>query len=260
MAGPVSRVIPREELSEFQRWQFNSLLEGEAFQQAGAVAADTLPSLDSLPANTLPEPDLPVVEPEPVAEESVLPFPTAEEIEAIEQQAREEGFQSGLLAGRMAAENEINRLRVLLSGVADACQAAEVQLASDVLDLALTVARQLVRDELSLDRTLMLPAIREAISGLPPVKAPARLVLNPEDLTAISSLLAGDLPSEYWRFVPDPSLSSGSCRIESAVSSVNLGMAERWLNILSVLGKKERSDLTWGHVPQQNGPDDDSLA
>ncbi len=251
MAGPNSRVIPREELSEFQRWQFSTLLDDAPQAQVAGPAKDVVPAVQYEPLPDILQPELPPSghSPESPQLPEVVHFPTAEEIESIERQAQEEGYQSGLAAGRLAAELEVNRLRALLSDLAEACRGVEVQLADDVLDLALVVARQLVREELRADRTLLLPAIREAIAGLPTVREPARLVLNPEDLTAISVLLAGELPMDYWRFVPDASLSAGSCRIESSVTSIDLTLATRWNNLLRVLGKNQRADLSWGAAP-----------
>lgn len=248
MAGSNSgRIIPREELSEFQRWQFSTLLEEVAYQQAVAHSEHAAP-VEILPVPLTPLPDV-SLPPEPATELAqfvdAVPLPTAEEIEAIERQAQEEGYQSGLAAGRLAAESEVNRLRAMLGGIAEVCHGAETRLADDVLDLVLVVARQFLRDEVRADRNLLLPAIREAIAGLPTVKEPSRLLLNPEDLTAISVLLAGELPTDYWRFAPDPSLSPGSCWIETPVSSVDLSLASRWNNTLRVLGRSQRSDLTW---------------
>lgn len=243
MAGS-GRVIPREELSEFQRWQFSTLLEEVAYQQAVAhVEKESQPEILVAPTPTVVDP---VSNPSPAVEpEAAIPLPTAEEIEAIERQAQEEGYQSGLAAGRLAAEAEVSRLRALLGGIEEVCQSAEKQLAEQVLDLALVVARQLVRDEIKADRTLLLSAIKEAIAGLSTVKEPARLILNPEDLTAISVLLSGELPTDYWRFIPNPALPAGSCRIETPVSTVDLTMATRWSNLLRVLGRNNRADMIW---------------
>ncbi len=90
-----------------------------------------------------------------------------------------------------------------------------------------------------------MPVIREALAGLPAVKGPSRLLLNPEDLTAVNVMLEGELPGDYWRLAPDSSLSSGSCRIETPVSSVDLSMTTRWHNLLRVLGRAHRDDLDW---------------
>ncbi|MBS1156343.1 MAG: hypothetical protein H6R07_2267 [Proteobacteria bacterium] len=248
MAVSNSRVIPREELSEFQRWQFSTLLD-EIPKPQVAAKTEAVVQPETQPVHQPVESQLPA----PVVESShpldMVHFPTAEEIEAIERQAQEEGYQSGLAAGRLAAELEVNQLRALLTGVSDACRGVEVQLAEDVLDLALVVARQLVREELQVDRAFLLPAIREAIAGLPTVREPARLVLNPEDLTTISALLGSELPSDYWRFIPDSSLPVGSCRIESSVTSIDLTLATRWDNLLRVLGRNKRADLSWAAAP-----------
>lgn len=247
MSGSNSRVIPREELSEFQRWQFSTLLDEKTKPQAIERIAKAEPVVQPEPPPVHQPVELP---PSAPAVESAPPldavhFPTAEEIEAIERQAQEEGYQSGLAAGRLAAELEVNQLRALLTGVSEACRGAEVQLAEDVLDLALVVARQLVRNELQVDRAFLLPAIREAIAGLPTVREPARLMLNPEDLTTISALLGSELPTDYWRFVPDAALSLGSCRIESSVTSIDLTLTTRWNSLLRVLSRNKRADLSW---------------
>ncbi|SFN71287.1 flagellar assembly protein FliH [Formivibrio citricus] len=244
MAGSnTGRVIPREELSDFQRWQFSSLLE----TPVSPVREEAQPQ--SVPEEVLPEPvpDLPspVEEAFSVLPESGLALPTAEEIEAIERQAQEEGYQTGLAAGRLAAESEVNRLRALLGDMEAACKDVETRIANDVLDLALMIARQMVREEVRADRTRVFPLIREAVAGLPAVKGPSRLLLNPEDLTAVNVLLAGELSGDYWRLAPDPTLPPGSCRIETPDSSVDLTMTARWRNLLRVLGRNRHDDLDW---------------
>lgn len=133
------------------------------------------------------------------------------------------------------------------------CCIAEARLADEVLDLALVIARQMVREELRVDRTWLLPAIREAIAGLPQVKGPSRLQLNPDDLAALSALLAGELSSDYWRLVPDSSLPAGSCRIETPVSALDLTLA----NLL----EEPRCVCSGARsVPGWSGPDEDNQA
>lgn len=267
MAGAnIKRVIPREELSEFQRWQFSSLLE-DPLLRAGAseVAAESPPVAETPPPpladEVAPAPVVEVLEPAPAP---ALNLPTAEELAAIERQAQEEGFQSGLAAGRLAAEAEVQRLRALLGEVEAVCKDVEGRIAHDVLDLALVIARQILHQEVHLDRTSLLPQVREALAGLPPIQGPARILLNPDDLTAVNVLLTPELPGEYWRLVPDPALAAGSCRVETPVSSIDLTMNTRWQNLLRVLGRARRSDLAWHDAPlaatsdlDMTDPDDD---
>lgn len=256
-ASNSGRVIPREELTEFQRWQFSTLLEEAAYKQAVSHPDETpVPAVSHAPVAVESAAAVPAYVPAPVEEIETLSLPTAEEIQAIERQAQEEGYQTGLAAGRLAAESEVNRLRAMLGGIEQACLSAEKTLADQVLDLALVVAKQFIRTEIETNRTALMPAIREAIASLPQVKEASRLMLNPEDLTALSVLLSGELPSDYWRFVPDPSLPAGSCRIQTPVSSIDLSLSDRWASLLRVLGRDQRADLAWQEsdsLASQNG-------
>jgi flagellar assembly protein FliH len=248
MAG-TRRIIPREELSDFQRWQFRTLLGEQEIPPATQTEAEIevapvteLPAEPAAPEFVESEPEA-MLEPEPL--EEALPYPTAEEIEAIERQAHEEGYLAGLEAGRQQAAAELIALRALLAGMDEVARSAESSLAADVLDLALVIARQLVRQEIRADRNLVLNVIREAIAGLPPVKGPARMQLNPDDLAVVGPLLAAELHDDAWRFIADAALESGECRIETAASALDLTLAGRWQGVLRVLGRESRPELDW---------------
>jgi flagellar assembly protein FliH len=136
-------------------------------------------------------------------------------------------------------------LQGLLTGLDAAAEAVESTLAAEVLDLALVISRQLVRREISADRTLVLDVIREAVATLPAAKAPARILLNADDLEVVAPLLATELHDDVWRFIADPSMEPGACRIESPSSSVDLTLASRWQSILRVLGRESAAGLDW---------------
>ncbi|MBM5573624.1 flagellar assembly protein FliH [Deefgea sp. CFH1-16] len=245
MSGPHRRVIPREELSEFQRWQFNSLLDTpKAVPPLLAVATPEV--IEPIP-EPLPPPE---VAPEPVLPiEPSLPLPTAEEIEAIQQQAQHEGFQAGLEAGRLAAEAETQQLLTLLGHITETLAQGEAQLAESVLDLALLAARQMICDELQNHPKQLLAPIREALAMMPTATHPSRLFLSPQDFELLHSSLQIELPDDVWRLVADPSLLSGSCKIETPATQLSFSLASRWENILRVLRRSDRADLAWGQYP-----------
>jgi flagellar assembly protein FliH len=245
MSGP--RVIPREQLSAWEKWELASLNEAEA--EAAVLEEEVVE-----PYLPRAEEDFPVEEAqdlEPLPTESIdvpdadVPFPTAEELEAITHQAQSEGFEAGLEAGRLVAEDEANRLRAVLGNIEITLKKAEAALANEVLDLAVVIARQMVRDELNHSPERVLPILREALASLPAARSPSRVFLNPDDLVALEGMLGGDLPSDTWRLLPDTKLETGGCRIETPDSAVDLSLAVRWQNILSVLGRHDRADLGW---------------
>ncbi|MCB5196211.1 flagellar assembly protein FliH [Deefgea salmonis] len=247
MSGPHRRVIPREELSEFQLWQFNSLLDTPKATPAPPVV-ETPEEIESIPEPLAspalaPEAALPI--------EPSLPLPTAEEIEAIQQQAHHEGFQAGLEAGRLAGEAETQQLLHLLGHITETLAQGEAQLAESVLDLALLAARQMICDELKSQPKQLLAPIREALAMMPTASHPSRLFLSPEDFELLHLSLQIELPDDVWRLVADPNLLSGSCKIETPATQLSFSLASRWENILRVLKRNERTDLAWGQYPSE---------
>ncbi|WP_164521418.1 flagellar assembly protein FliH [Iodobacter ciconiae] len=254
-------VIPRGQLSAWEKWELGSLNEAEA--EAAALGEESLVPLDQTPDLSLAEDNT-----GPDAEEDLAPlptesidvpdadvaFPTAEEIEAIVQRAQSEGFEAGLEAGRLMAEDETNRLRLVLASVESTLKKAEATLSNEVLDLAVAIARQMVRDELQHAPERLLPLLREVLASLPAARSPSRVFLNPDDLLAVEGMLGGDFPADTWRLLPDSQLETGGCRIETPDSAVDLSLPVRWGNILRVLGRHGRADLGWGESEEHAGP------
>ncbi|BCL75819.1 hypothetical protein JHS3_15550 [Jeongeupia sp. HS-3] len=256
MAGPIRRVIPREELTAWERWELGAIDEERRLRQP----ALSVPAAEPAPAPP-PEPpaeaaiaalQLPPPELVPVAEVSL---PTAEDIEAIEQQAMREGFDAGLEAGRLAADEEVGKLKSVLQALDHLAVGAEGALAESVLDLALVLARELIRRELVADRQLLLPAITEALTQVPAAGGVSRLYLHPDDLSALEPMLAIELSGEQWHLVADPRLALGDARIETVSTRIDLALPTRWATLLGVLGRAGRDDLGWAAALPKGEPD-----
>lgn len=252
MANPPRRVIPREELTAWERWELGTIDDptpprirpGHAPAPVPTPAAAPVPAPQAEPAAEQAPPAMP--------EQPVLPrvpLPTAEELEAIHQQAHQEGFDAGqaegLAAGRAQAEDEINRLKVLLDQMANYSELAQAELAESVLDLALVVARELARVEIEADRERVLPVVRELIDTLPVVRAPARIIAHPDDVDALEALLGVELPRDVWRIVVDANQTPGGCKVETPTLRADLSLAGRWASQLRVLQRGNRADLAW---------------
>lgn len=257
MSGHQRRIIPSEELSAFQRWQFNSLLESavEPTPISTEVVAES-PELIAVNPEVTAQAEA-TVNPEPMQDEvnvpdsaivaNAMPYPTAEEIELIEQQAREEGYQAGLAEGRQQAEQERMQLTQLLSSVHQAQQDLDLNLADSVLELALLVAQQMIGNELREHPQQLLAPIREALAAIPAATAPSKLYLSPSDIELLQHDLQYELPADVWRILPDQSLESGSCRIETPTTQLDYSLASRWKKISRVLAG--RSMPEWSGEP-----------
>lgn len=194
-----SKLIPKEQLSAYQRWE--------------------LDSLDETPVT------------------NAVPLPTAEEVENIHRQAHQEGYAAGYQEGRAQANAELARLTQLLSSLDGALTNFDEELTQNLLSLALDVARQLLREALKIRPELIVPVIREAVNSLPPASQHPHLRLNPEDASLVRTLLADELNHFHWKIVEDNRIERGGCRVETPNSEIDATLESRWRRILSALGQ-----------------------
>ena len=179
------------------------------------------------------------------AAEPAVKLPTVEELAQIREQARAEGYQEGLALGhadglaqgRAEADEQLARLRTVASTFSEALARADETIASDVLDLALHLARNMVRTAFEVKPELLIPVVREAIEYLPVLQQPALLILNPADVEVVRGGIGEELDKGGWRVVPDPQVARGGCRIDTASNQIDAQAATRWQRLAQSLGK-----------------------
>ncbi len=118
-------------------------------------------------------------------------------------------------------------------------QATEQTLSRGLLDLACALARQVVRNELSMNPNAVQPVIREALGLLTTDAKVAMVRLHPQDLDLIQESLASEFPNMTLTLVPDPTLSRGGCLVESAGTVIDGTLERRWLRAVASLGLDE---------------------
>jgi len=193
-----SNIIPKEQLSAYQRWELNSL-DGSA--------------------------------------RTTVPLPTAEEVENTHQQAYQEGFAAGYRDGKGKVDAELARLAQLMSALDGALSQFDETLTQNLLSLALDVARQMLREALRVRPELVLPVIREAVNSLPQASQHPHLKLHPEDAALVRSLMADELNHFHWKLIEDVRVERGGCRVETTNSEIDATMENRWKRILVALGR-----------------------
>jgi len=239
--------ISKESQSAYQRWEMTSFGDERpstvAQRQAAAAAAATT----AAPPQAAPQAQAPAA--------PSIPLPTIEEIEAIHEAARAEGFaeghaqglqsghdagyQDGLVQGRLEAAEEVARLKEIASSFGDAVTQADEAISNDVLELALHLARNMVRTAFAVKPELIVPVVREAIDYLPALQQPALLHLNPEDAPLVRSSLAQELDTGGWRIVEDAQVARGGCRVDTASNQIDAQIASRWQRLAQALGKHQ---------------------
>lgn len=175
-----------------------------------------------------------------------ISLPTAAELEEIQRQAHEEGYQAGYAegyqtgnaAGTEAGNSETSRrCTELMDSMALALQQADQEIAQDLLKLSLEVARQMVQQTLKTNPEILLNIIREAISSLPHFNQGAHLVLHPDDATMIRTSMGEQLSHSGWKIFEDAQIVPGGARVETAHSQIDATVANRWQRIVAAIGQ-----------------------
>jgi flagellar assembly protein FliH len=236
-------MIPKEQQSAYQRWEMTSF-------------GDERPSTQARRAAMAPPP-APAPMPEPVEIVPNVALPTIEELEAIREQARAEGYAEGLEEGRAAghaqgyadgakagqieAEGELEHLRSIAASFSDAVMQADETIAHDVLELALRLARGMVRTAFEVRPELILPVVQEAIGYLPVLAQPATLTLHPEDAEIVRQAMGQELIKGGWRIVDDATLARGGCKVDTASNQIDAQAQARWARLTHAL----QSNVDW---------------
>jgi flagellar assembly protein FliH len=173
---------------------------------------------------------------------------TAEQIERIQNQAYKEaydaGFQEGRQTGMATGQGEVDRKTQLLDGLlaslAQPLQELDNEVEQELTQLALAVARQLLRRELKADPGQVAAIVHEALAALPVGSREVRVCLHPDDAALVSEVLAQSEAERNWSLIDDPGLTRGDCRILTATSRIDATLERRLATVVAQLFGGER--------------------
>lgn len=222
------------------------------------IVADAAPS--AMPPEEVTEPAFATEAPPASASEQVLataaaiperpaappPEPMFQEPDPeVLDQARAAGYALGLAEGRrqsaQQAAADTAALQTVLQGLGNLRTELETGLADEVLALAVSMARQIVRESFALRPAAILPVLRDALQVLPALNQQTVLHLHPEDAALVKPLLDQDtvLAQTTWRVVEDARMERGGCRLETPESEVDATLPARWSRVLAALGRED---------------------
>jgi len=216
-----------------------------------------IPSFDPEVEEPAPAPEAPEPEPEPqieeVAVEDVKPL-TLEEVEAIRQDAYNEGFatgeKDGFHAGQLKAKQEADvalaakLAHFLATGKAlrDNATSPADALEQGLVDLVSQMTRQVIQRELTTDSSQIRHVLREALKLLPMGAENIRIHVHPQDFELVKALR--ERHEETWRILEDDALQPGGCRVETEQSRIDASVETRMALALKQLFEQQRAQAT----------------
>jgi len=168
--------------------------------------------------------------------------------EALKQEGYAEGFVQGQAQATLEAQRQIadfiahqgqaaaqDFAQLFVSAQAQLADAEQV-MARGVLELACELARQVLRQELTVNSNALQPVIHEALGLLVAESKSALIRLNPLDLNALEDVLKTEFSGLSLTLLADATVSRGGCLIESAGTVVDGSMEKRWTRASANLG------------------------
>lgn len=219
-------------LTAWERWELASFDESQAKPAAGLAP--------------------------PPAEEVVqaVRLTTAEEIERLYQQARdegrqkgqEEGYQAGFKEGQAKALAEAQRLNKAAAQLEKSLADLDFLVADELLALAVELAREVIREEITARPETLLTVVREALAQLP--HQHAAIYLHPDDASLLRSYMGEQLAHSGQRIHEDFKLTRGDCVLEAGGSQIDATVGMRWQRVLQGLGVAS----AWQSTPPPKAP------
>ncbi|HEX7157218.1 MAG TPA: flagellar assembly protein FliH [Burkholderiaceae bacterium] len=152
------------------------------------------------------------------------------------ERGRRQGYTEAMQIVQQARAGDIVRLDLLLAGLNAQFEELTAGAADAVLDLAIEIARQLVRRDIGGRRDAALPVVREALAAIADYHNHPRVHLAPQDFELVRSALEPDGLYRGCSFVCDPGIEPGGCRVESESGDVDATLSTRWARTLGTLG------------------------
>lgn len=239
-----SELIRAQDIGVFDRWALPSFDE---HPEANTPADDEAPAMAAEPAMSQ------AGDVEDVAPEDVKPL-TLDELEAIRQDAYNEGFatgeKDGFRAGQLKAKQEaeviladrLAGLERLMGQLFEPIAEQDQQLEVALVSLVSHMARQVIQRELSTDSSQIRQVLRDALKLLPMGVNNLRIYLNPQDFEIAKALR--ERHEETWKILEDDALLPGGCRVESEHSRIDATVETRLSQALKQLFEQQREQLT----------------
>lgn len=178
---------------------------------------------------------------------------TLAELEAIRERAYEEGFKAGEVAGnesgqlagdqrgyteglergKVEVDQQLVKLEGFLEALDQPLHVQHDQITALVVELSTHIAEVVTKQQASEYKSIVQASVAEAIAQLPKQSGELLISVNPDDVSALTSL--AEKHRDRWRLLEDAALSPGGCMISTDTSVVDYCMESRFNDVIKQL-------------------------
>lgn len=204
-----SIIIPKEQQTAYERWELASL--GSPSHRVQSIREK---------------------------QSSELSETLAQMTDAARQEGYQQGLRQGYEEGGQQVRLELGVNQQALASIAEAMHKIvdvhQQQITQDLLDLALDIAKSMVKSRIEVNHDIIIAVVEEAIQSLPYIQKPAKIIVNPKDAAIIKQALAEKI-NGTWLVAENNDVERGGCLIETGANQVDATNATRWKRINEAL-------------------------
>jgi len=155
----------------------------------------------------------------------------------------QEGRSEGLRSGREEAEKTVRGMVALVEEMAHPFRALDQLVVKELSQLAIMLAEQIVRRELSINSEIISQVVAEALSTLSNLEGEIEIFLNPKDAQQLRELAPEILDSVSCKLIETSDLLPGGCRVKTPVSLVDASVEKQMERVFASLLESSESQL-----------------
>jgi flagellar assembly protein FliH len=225
--GSYARFIPGEELQGAKAWSLDNLGDRPASPFAPMRPAAPAPAPAATPAEPEPAPITPDIQ---------------EQLHAARQSGYQDGYRDGMAAldafKQSFAQQVSAQVGTLVKNFDAELQSLEVEMGDAVARIAVELARQVVRSELTQSPELIARVAHDAVEALQLSARHVRVRVHPDDFPLVRDGAGNELQAREAQLVPDPEVARGGVKVDADVASVDATIGARWQQAVSSIGQQ----------------------
>ena len=182
---------------------------------------------------------------------------TPEEANAALERLQQQAWDAGMAQARADIDamqqllmSQQRAFEAAITALSQPLSAVDEQVRSQLSELAIGIARHVLRRELRMDPSQVIAIVRDTVGLLPAATPDIRIVMHPEDAALLREKLSLPQGEGAWTLFEDPTLSRGGCRVTAGVSQIDARVESRLAAVISrLLGEERAHERTDSSAP-----------
>jgi flagellar assembly protein FliH len=157
--------------------------------------------------------------------------------EGLEQgvaEGKEQGLAEGMQAGQEQMEELARSWQSIIEQAANPLAQVNKELESELVILAIKLAKAVINVEVSTQQDVILSAISEGIKVLPIQESQYQFQMNPVDVAMVKGHFGDEvIEKNHWLLVENPSIERGGCELSTQNNAVDMSIERRTADVFN---------------------------